>query len=334
MTLAVISAGPGVLVQDFGRPGRLAQGFPCGGAADRLALDEGAALLGQDRGLAALEMAGVGGAFETDAPIRIALTGAPMHARLGDQALAWNASHAMAPGQRLTIGAATRGSYGYLHVGGGIDTPLVLGARAAHLTCGLGGPLKPGDRLAVGRDGAPDRVGWILDVADRFSGGTARILPGAQTELFTPEMRARFNATEFTRDPRGNRQGVRLGFDGDGFAAAGGLQIMSEITIPGDIQMTGDGAPYVLLPECQATGGYPRIGAVTPEDLPMVAQAGPGAKLRFRFIELDEALNLHAKGLRARAEMRRALRPLVRDPHDIRDLLSYQLIGGVITGWD
>jgi allophanate hydrolase subunit 2 len=257
-----------------------------------------------------------------------------MAARLDDQRLAWNASHMMQPGQRLTVGAATRGAYGYLHVGGGIDTPLRLGARAAHLTWGLGRALAAGDALPVGEDAAPGHVGWTLNVADRFSGGTARILAGGQTALFAPEMLARFEATTFTRDLRGNRQGVRLGFDGAPFGIDGQLNLLSEVIIPGDIQMTGDGAPYVLLPECHATGGYPRIGAVTPDDLPMVAQAGPGATLRFRFVTLEDAIAARRKALTARRDLRRALRPLVRDPHDIRDLLGYQLISGAITGWD
>ena len=45
--LIIHRAGPGVTVQDMGRPGYLAFGLSRGGAADRLALYEGAALLGQ-----------------------------------------------------------------------------------------------------------------------------------------------------------------------------------------------------------------------------------------------------------------------------------------------
>ena len=49
MTRALIvhRAGPGATVQDLGRPGYLAYGLSRGGAADRMALAEGAALLGQ-----------------------------------------------------------------------------------------------------------------------------------------------------------------------------------------------------------------------------------------------------------------------------------------------
>ena len=150
--LIVHRAGPGVSVQDMGRPGFLAFGLSRGGAADRLALDEGAALLAQDPGVAALEMAGMGGEFEAGEDLRIALTGAPMRAGIDGVRIAWNASHPLPAGARLSIGAAEAGSYGYLHLGGGLQGPKWLGAQSAHLAAGIGAALQPGDRVPVGPD--------------------------------------------------------------------------------------------------------------------------------------------------------------------------------------
>jgi len=136
------------------------------------------------------------------------------------------------------------------------------------------------------------------------------------------------------RDARGNRMGARLEFEGAPFAASGQLSILSEVIVPGDIQMTGDGTPFVLLPECQTTGGYPRIGTVIPADLPRVAQAGPGISLRFEVIELQDAVEIHRRHVAALAKLPSTIRPLLRRPEDISDLLSYQLISGVISGHD
>lgn len=333
-TLTVNRAGPGVTVQDFGRPGGLSVGLSCGGAADRAALIEGAVLLGQSPDLAALEMAGFGGVFLAGADLRIALTGAPMTASVNGETLRWNASHLLPAGARLTIGPARTGVYGYLHLGGGIATPPILGARSAHLAGGIGGPVAGGDVLPVGPDPVLGATGQLLEVPDRHSGGIVRVVPSAQTGLFSAQDRARFETTAFVRDPRGNRQGVRLGFDGDPFSAQGGLSILSEIVVPGDIQVTGDGTPFVLLCECQTTGGYPRIGTVVPDDLPRVAQAAPGTALRFRFVALSDALIAYRAARTAEAQLARHLKPLIRDPRDIRDLLSYQLIGGVTAGRD
>lgn len=327
--LIILTAGPAVTVQDAGRPGYLAFGLSRGGAADRLALAEGAALLGQAAGLAALEMAGLGGTFTVTQPVRIALTGAPMRAAIDGAALVWNASHLLLPGQSLTIGAAEAGVYGYLSLGGGIGTDPVLGSRSAHLTAGLGRVIAAGDRLALGADSGQG-TGTALVASGHVGGGSVRILPTAQTGMFSPEDLARFEATEFRRDAAGNRQGVRMA-GGAPFATEGQRSLLSEIVAPGDIQMTGEGVPYVLLAECQTMGGYPRIASVVPDDLPIVAQAAPGDNLRFRFVTLDDALaDYRARRLGGR--LRVATRRLLRDPRDMADLLAHQLISGVTDG--
>ena len=330
-TLIILRAGPGLTVQDHGRSGLLDRGLSVGGAADQRALAEGAALLGQGAQLAALEMAGMGGEFAVTASSRIALTGAPMRATLDGEPLVWNASHAIAPSQRLSIGPATSGVYGYLHFGGGIDLPPQMGARSAHLTAGIGALLADGDRLALGED-TGTLTGLILPVEDRFSGGSLRVVPSIQTENFSKADRQRFAQTEFTRDPRGNRMGVRLAFEGAPFQAEDQLGIVSEIIVPGDIQITGDGAPFILLGECQTIGGYPRIATVIPTDLPRVAQAAPGAAFSFEFITRAEGFAAIKAEAEARAALSSRVAPLVRDPRDISDLLSYDFISGVTDG--
>jgi allophanate hydrolase len=329
--LIVREAGPGLTVQDLGRPGWLSEGLSRGGAADRLALLEGAALLGQEVE-AAVEMAGFGGVFEATEPLRIALTGAPMAARLGGRELAWNATHALMPGERLAIGGARSGVYGYLHVGGGLATEPVMGSRSAHLAARIGRRLAAGDRLPVGARAGEAAPATRLDVEPRCGGGEVRLLPVPQTALFAEDERRRFVGTEFRRDPRGNRQGVRLSFEGAPFAGAAGLSLVSEVVQPGDVQLTGDGSPYVLLAECQTTGGYPRIGTVLACDLPKVAQAAPGVALAFRFVGVEEALAACRTEPEALADLRRRVRPLVRAAEDIPDLLGYQLVSGVTAG--
>lgn len=328
--LTIHSCGPAVTVQDMGRPGFLAQGMTRGGAADIEALYEGAALLGQPPELAALEMVGMGGSFSSSADVRIALTGAPMTATIDDAPAPWNASHLLPAGAMLKIGGARSGTYGYLHIGGGIDTPLMMGARAAHLSAGLGHALATGDTLPLGRDKS-STVGMALHIDDRFTGGAIRITTSMQTEQFDTNTRNRFTTTDFRRDARGNRMGVRMDHDGAPFVSADQLTILSDVIVPGDIQIAGDGAPFVLMCECQTTGGYPRIGTVLPSDMARVAQAPAGAALSFQFVDLEEARAIELRATAIRAALGKTITPLLRDPHSIRDLLSYQLISGAIS---
>ena len=329
--LQVLAAGPGISVQDLGRFGYLGQGVSASGAADPIAMHEGAALLGQSPALAAIEMAGAGGSFSATQDIRIRLTGAPMAARIGDMPVAWNASHLLPANVALVLGGARGGVYSYLHIGGGVATPPLLGARATNAAAGLGRALVLGDVLALGRDAKAGMLNQRLDPLPRFGGGLLRIVPSLQTGLFSQADLERFCAIPFTRDPRGNRMGVKVLPDGAPFRSEGQLTILSEIIVPGDIQMTGDGVPYVLLNDCQTTGGYPRIGTVLPCDLPRVAQALPGAVLRFAFVSADEGRAALRQTQTALAALPRAVVPLVRDPHQMQDLLSYNLVGGVIS---
>ena len=327
--LHILSAGPALSLQDLGRSGYLAQGLTRGGAVDLLALHEGAALLEQGAACAAIEMMGFGGTFEASIDTVIALTGAEMTATLDGAPLIWNAGHALPAGAKLVIGGVRAGTYGYLHVAGGFDTTQEMGARSAHLTAGIGTLLQAGDSLPI--TSASTRSGVFLTPENRLSGGVIRVLESFQSELFSDATRARFIETRFRRDPRANRQGVRLDMDGDGFHAKGGLSIVSEVITPGDIQVTGDGAPYVLMCESQTTGGYPRIGTVIPSDLPKVAQAPAGAELRFEIVSLEDAIAIET---RARADIKAlpsGLKPLIRDPQDIADLLGYQLISGAVS---
>ena len=323
-------AGPGVTIQDMGRAGWLAQGLSRGGAADRLALAEGAALLNQPDDLAAIEIAGSFLGFEASTPTRIALTGTPMRALCNGDPLAWHSSHALPAGARLEL-SGSAGGYSYVHFGGGIAADVILGARSAHLAAGLGQMLEPQDRLALGADSG-GRVGMTFTPLPRFDGGTLRLVETPQTRLFSQAERTRFTQTTFRKDARANRMGQRLVAEGAGFGTDGGLSILSETIVAGDVQITGDGAPFVLLSECQTTGGYPRIGTVLPCDLPRLVQAPANASLRFTFVTLPEAAALERSEAARRDALRSKLRPLIRNPHDMPDLLAYQLVSGMTRG--
>jgi allophanate hydrolase len=327
MTLHLIvdRAGPSMTVQDTGRPDGMGLGLSRGGAADRFALIEGAALLGNPLSAAAIEISVTGGRLHSDAPTRIALTGADMRATLDGARLESRATYRLDPGAVLEIGAVERGVFGYLHVAGGLLTEEELGGRGRHRIAGLGHDLSDGDRIAIGTDTEPEAAPLRLPV-NPPSSAPVRTIPGPQTSFFPERVRAVFESTDFVRSPRGNRQGVRLDHDGSPFGTGEQLNQVSDFIAEGDIQMTGDGTPFVLLAECQTMGGYPRIGTVIPADLPRIAQAMPGHILRFRFVSLEEAEKTWISDEDLLEACRRRRKPRIRDPRDIANLLSYDLI--------
>ena len=67
--------------------------------------------------------------------------------------------------------------------------------------------------------------------------------------------------------------------------------IISEPTVPGNVQLPADGQPIILLVE-QTTGGYTKIATVISTDLSKIAQAVPGNRVRFQELTLAEAHRL------------------------------------------
>jgi allophanate hydrolase subunit 2 len=84
-----------------------------------------------------------------------------------------------------------------------------------------------------------------------------------------------------------------------------GADIVSDGTAFGTVQVSGDGMPIVLMADRGTTGGYTKIATVASADLPTLAQAAPGDRVRFARIGVDEAQAL----LRAaRAQLDRLVR--------------------------
>ncbi|NNF91166.1 MAG: biotin-dependent carboxyltransferase family protein [Boseongicola sp.] len=300
-------------------------GLSRGGAVDRHALLRGSALLGNPVGSAALEMTVGGGRFRVTTTTRIAMTGADLNASLNGTRLETGATYVMKADDVLNVGAASGGVYGYLHFAGGLTTDEELGGRGRHGIGGLGLDMSDKDVLPLGIDPEPKAAPMRLN-APAGNRQPIRVIPGPQTDLFPEDVLAVFEATTFTRSPKGNRQGVKMDFEGRPFATDAQLGQVSDFISEGDIQMTGDGTPFVLLAECQTMGGYPRIGTVIPMDLPRVAQALPGEELKFAFATLADVENTWKSDEDLYREFRKARLPRTRDPREMGDLLSYELI--------
>jgi 5-oxoprolinase (ATP-hydrolysing) subunit C len=273
--------------------------------------------------------------------MRIALTGAPMAARIAGRidALAWNAVHVIRPGRAARrSGARGRASTAICILGGGIATERGDGKPLRAFGRARRGAAR-GGRPGAGRCRMLEQGRWqrTARARGRRVGGRGG---AASAGAADGSLRASRAAHASPRPSSGAiRRATGRGCGSPSRARpsteASGLSLVSEVVQPGDVQLTGDGAPYVLLAECQTTGGYPRIGTVLPCDLPRrgAGRAGRDAAVPVRYGRrgalppaLPEAGTL--------AALRRRLRPLVRSAEDIRDLHGLQLISGVTAGDD
>jgi len=331
--LEVVDPGLHASVQDLGRPGLQRAGVAEGGALDPRALHEGAALLGQDPGLAVLEMTLTGGRFRAvGGAVRVALTGASGPATVDGRPVARHTAFSLREGAELAIGKAKGGVYAYLHLAGGIDVPEVLHARSTHLRAGFGGlegrEVRAGDVLRAGAAAPGDDDVATLDIAPEPPIETVRILWGVHAEEFADHERERFLATTFRVSPKRDRMGVRLDGAETPFEPARGLTLISDAVVLGDVQVPGDGAPIVLLADRQPTGGYPRIATVVTADLPAFAQLPTTAAVRFRAVSPGEAV----AALREHRARLAALPDHVRTGPAVDPLLAVNLIDGVYQG--
>ena len=65
--------------------------------------------------------------------------------------------------------------------------------------------------------------------------------------------------------------------------------IKSEGLLKGVIQVPADGNPIIMLSDHGTIGGYPKIAVVVSADYDKVVQLPPGAKIKFKEINLQDA---------------------------------------------
>ncbi|MEM9724481.1 MAG: hypothetical protein AAF909_03340 [Pseudomonadota bacterium] len=326
--LEVMDPGLATSVQDLGRPGRLRIGVPQGGALDRTALRlataitggaaaKAAALSAAPPGPAALEIRYLGPRLRVvEGALTAALAGADalLHVDRAETALGRQGDSAEAtpltglrvhPGDVLRVGALRGSATAILALGGGVLTPLTLGARATFARGGFGGVegrlLQAGDRLeiAVGASSA-QRIaagaGPPRAMPDAKGVWTLRLVDGPQAALFDASERARLCATVWAVTRQADRMGLRLEPAADGAPPAPlspldptDVDIVSDGAPEGAVQIPGDGRPILLLADRGATGGYPKPAVVASVDIPLLARLQPGDRLRFHHVSLDAA---------------------------------------------
>ncbi len=330
-TLEIIEISPGATIQDGGRPGLRRFGVTGSGAMDGYALAEGQALLGNRPDAAALEMFANGGVFRALSPIWIALSGAEMECMIGSSRVPWRASLLVEAGEELRIGRALKGTYGYLHVAGGIDGPVTLGSRSTHAASGMGWVPEAGQHL-ISMDKRHRSGRKCLSEPGYFDRRTIRIIDGPQSGLFGARDRQALVTGDFTISGKRDRMGIKLEGRNARFDGYSGLTLASDAIVPGDIQVAGDGVATVLLADSQPAGGYPRIANVISADQHVLAQFPSGKEFGMEKISPDEAVAALAEFAEEIRSLPGKAGPLLRDPATIGDLLAYSMISGVVKG--
>jgi biotin-dependent carboxylase-like uncharacterized protein len=293
----VISPGSFTTVQDRGRYSFIDRGVPPSGVLDPFAYRIANLLAGNPADAAVLEITVTGPALEVLGETDVALTGADMAVTVNQYAAPMWQTVRVQKGDVIRIRQARSGCRSYLALTGGIDVPVVMGSRATCVKAKIGGiegrvlrkgdllgriPLKPLTKpLTLPAAFIPV---YAPDIA-------LRAVAGPQEEAFRTGLEIFFGGI-YEVTPEADRMGYRLQgppvHHDEGFPQS----IISEPTVPGNVQLPADGQPIILLVE-QTTGGYTKIATVISTDLSKIAQALPGNQVRFQRVTLEEAHRIY-----------------------------------------
>ena len=286
-------------------------GVSRGGAMDTLAHRIANLLVGNAEGAAALECTLLGPALELVDESVIALGGGDLGATLDGRAVPLWSPFIAPAGSVLSFSGPRSGCRACVAIAGGIDVPVVLGSRATDLIAAVGGyegrALVPGDELPTGEPGrhadevrdrlraAPDHAPLTgRSLIPHYSAApVVRIIRGPEHERFSDASRELLLAGEFEVTPQSNRMGLRL--TGPSLSLSALYDLQSSPVTTGTVQVPPSGEPIVLMADHQTVGGYPRIASVITVDLPLLAQAPPGARVRFHEVSLASAQALYLR---------------------------------------
>jgi antagonist of KipI len=291
-TLTVTRPGMLSTVQDLGRWGSQHLGVPVAGPMDWYSHRLANAMLGNALDAAAVEITLMGPELIADAETMCAVAGAEFELTAGDRRVRTGETFVVRAGERVRFGNRIAGSRATLAVSGGFMVPPVLGSRSTSLISKLGPfggrALRPGDVLPIGPSAPVARRHHGRALPLPRAGARLRVMMGPHEGSFSDAARRAFVSERFEVTPESNRMGYRL--DGPRLEYVRPIDMLSDATPLGSLQVPPSGWPILLMADRQTTGGYPKIATVITADLPLAGQLAPGDWVEFEPCTRAEAI--------------------------------------------
>lgn len=293
----VLKPGLQTTVQDLGRTGYQQYGISPAGAMDPYSMQMANLLVGNPLGEAVLEAAVLGPRLEALTDVSIAICGGDLRPVVNSSPAPMWKSFALKKGDVLSFGTVKNGARAYISFAGGMHVPLVLSSKSTFINGKLGGfkgrALESGDLVYGNPFVRKNRFLHKSLIPEYAREIEIRVIIGPHQNKFSQSETLRFLSSEYKITSQSNRMGYRL--EGPKLETIGGADIISDAIPLGGIQVPSNGEPIILLSERQTTGGYARIATVISVDIPLLAQAMPGTKLRFKEITIKEAQEQYLK---------------------------------------
>ena len=274
-----ISPGFYTSIQDAGRQGFRYLGLPLSGPMDQTAFALANALLPHPADQCVFECTMIGPTLKITEALRFVLTGASIEAWLDNRPLEMNKIYQTTVESELKLGRVTQGLRTYLRFEAVLDLPLYFGSKSFFTPITKQPRLQKGDKImlqtrlvTLRQNNASLRVDSSYLAATELAvnfGPDWEMLPvQAQTQLLTEVH------TVEAQD--------RMGYQLSSSVRFNAPKLLSQLVLPGMVQLTPGGKLLVATADCQVTGGYLQVLQLTPKALDALVQKAEGKKLTFR----------------------------------------------------
>ncbi len=302
MSITILKAGLQTTLQGAPFSAHRHLGMPAAGAADCLSLALANFLVGRPSGAIAFEITLSGALFRFKGPCSIALVGAAEYLRINDQQQPRHQTLTVKAGDMVDIGPNRLGCRTYLAISAALQADSLLDGQSTYLPAGLGGfhgrALRDGDSVPF----VPDSPVTALQrttpesLRPHFSNDyMLRITPGPEAAERNECALDALCLAPYAVGMRANRMGLAL--EGEPLSASDSSNMPSAPVFPGTIQLPPSGNPYLLGPDAQTTGGYPRIAQVIRADRHLIGQLRAGSRIQFVQITTDRATEIYREKL-------------------------------------
>lgn len=277
----IIVESPGFFttVQDEGRIGYRHLGIPVSGAMDQKAFCLANALLPNADHKTVFECTYHGPSLRVEMDLCFVVCGAPISISLNGKACTMNKVYEVKQGSLLKLGKVQSGVRSYLRFSVNLLTPKFMGSRSHFY------PITPEPMiqknvlipLASKHFDFKEQNAKLKVDSAYIDAMQLEVIPGP--DWFELPERTRLKLLQESHKVIAqNRMGYRLSSDIHYQAT----RLLSQVVIPGMVQLAPGGELLIATADCQVTGGYLQVLQLTADALSILVQKAEGSVLTFR----------------------------------------------------
>lgn len=275
----VLTTGFYTSVQDCGRFGMQQYGVPVSGAMDLRSSAYANQIIGNDKSSAVLEITMTGPTLKFNEDTVICITGADMTAMCNDIIIRQNRRTPINAGDLLSFGKLKNGFRTYLAILGGFQSEEILNSRSMYANITSQFRIKKNDMLYVKKELSLNTESYSnVKIDDTFFNQTCLdVFKGPEYDQLNEYQQKELVSNLHIVSKDNSRMAYQL----DGVLLNKLEPIITSLVMPGTVQLTPSGKLIVLMRDCQATGGYPRVLQLSDMAINVMAQKKTGDVIQF-----------------------------------------------------